>query len=175
MSGTACDRPGDGAHVIIATGRNEAGWRVRGAAIVASIPGRLRLRDVRLRDARRCQALGEALNKLVGVVRIETMPATASVLLHYDHNICSRAAFEQAALATLAAIVPAPSRQVREASRSRPERRWNRAAKWGMLISFPVSLALAAAGGKKLHVATGGLFSTLLLVHLYVHRRHWLK
>jgi hypothetical protein len=41
-----------------------------------------------------------------------------------------------------------------------------------MPASLAASLALAAAGAKRWHAATGGLFLAALHVHLAVHRRH---
>lgn len=153
---------------------------MRGSAIVASIPGRLRLRDKRLREPERCRALGDALRAVTGVVSVEIAPATGSVLVHYDPGRHSREALEQMAMAALEGAFPPPNPDAALIPRRGPyrwqrERRWNRAAKWGMLASFPVSLVLAAAGRKKWHAATGGVFSALLLVHLFVHRRHLIK
>lgn len=54
-------------------------------------------------------------------------------------------------------------------------RRLNGVAKIGMLASLGASLALAAAGAKRLHIATGGVYLALLGIHMAVHRRHLLK
>lgn len=151
------------------------------SVIVASIPGRLRLRDGRLRDGPRCRALEGRLNAVAGVVTVGVSPATGSVLVHYDPAACPWESFERLAVEAFEAVCPGgETMPAATPLRSGPyrwqrERRWNRAAKWGMLASFPVSLALAAAGSKKLHAASGGVFSALLLVHLYVHRRHLIK
>lgn len=53
--------------------------------------------------------------------------------------------------------------------------RINRQAKRGMLASLLISLLLAAAGAKRGHVWTGGVFLFALALHLYVHRRHLLR
>lgn len=153
---------------------------MRGAVIVASIPGRLRLRDGRLRDPERCRALVGALRALTGVFSVEGTPVTGGVLVQYDAGLHTRQSFEQTALAAFDAVFPPADAEAVPLPRRGPyrwqrERRWNRLAKWGMLASFPVSMALAAAGSKKWHAATGGVFSALLLVHLFVHRRHLIK
>lgn len=54
-------------------------------------------------------------------------------------------------------------------------RRLNGFAKIGMLGSLAASLALAAAGSKRLHAATGGVYLALLGIHLAVHRGRLLK
>jgi len=54
-------------------------------------------------------------------------------------------------------------------------RRLNGYAKIGMLASLGASLGLAAAGAKRLHIATGGVYLALLGIHMAVHRRHLLK
>lgn len=153
---------------------------MRSSLIVASIPGRLRMRDARLRDRLRMGEVAARIGAVPGVRAVEAAPATGSVLVLYDPAAASRACFEQKIVAAFDAVCPpappAPAEPRASGTyRWQRERRWNRAAKWGMLASFPVSLALAAAGSKKLHAVTGGLFSVLLLVHLYVHRRHLIK
>ncbi len=54
-------------------------------------------------------------------------------------------------------------------------RRLNGYAKFGMMASLGASLALAAAGNKRLHIATGGVYLALLGIHMAVHRRQLLK
>lgn len=54
-------------------------------------------------------------------------------------------------------------------------RQLNEYAKFGMIASLGASLALAAAGRKRLHIATGGVYLALLGIHLAVHRRQLLK
>lgn len=148
--------------------------------VVASIPGRMRVRDARLRDLGLLREMLARLEGLPGLFGIESNATTGSVLIHYDCTVTSQPALEQRVRAAFDAVFPSPEplqKQVRSGGmyRWQKERRWNRAAKWGMLASFPVSLALAAGGSKKLHAVTGGVFSALLLVHLYVHRRHLVK
>ncbi len=54
-------------------------------------------------------------------------------------------------------------------------RRLNGYAKVGMMASLGASLALAAAGNKRLHIATGSVYLALLGIHMAVHRRQLLK
>ena len=153
----------------------------RGTLVASDLPGRMRLRDPGLRHASRCEALAVQLRVLPGVLSAETNAAAGSVLIRYDSTRGAADDIAAAASAWLGAHQPRPQapRKAQPASRTgatwKAAREWNRFAKLGMLASFPVSLALAAAGAKKLHAATGGVFSLLLLVHLYVHQRHLTK
>lgn len=74
---------------------------------------------------------------------------------------------------------PEPGRQADRRgpphSRRALVRRLNGYAKIGMLASLGASLALAAAGSKRLHAATGGVYLALLGIHMAVHRHHLLK
>lgn len=168
----------------LATGSNAPGVH-RSALVVASIPGRLRLRDRRWRGSPRCLDLAARLRAVEGVLAAEPTVAAGSVLVRYDPSRWTVSGIEEALVAEVHSAFPdvaaappaaaAPTPAEPGISRREMARRWNRFAKLGMLASFPVSLALAAAGGKKLHAATGGVFSLLMLVHLLVHRRHLVK
>lgn len=153
--------------------------------LAASIPGRLRLRDERLRQPEICRGLAESLRTIDGVLSVEARPAAGSLLLHYDAERCPRAAMEATALAAVDRVLPAAddapdfadaptaaAPRPAGSSRRQRSREWNRVAKLGMIASLPLSLALAAGGAKKAHIVSGGAFTLLLLVHLIVHRRH---
>lgn len=154
------------------------------AVIVASIAGRLRLRNARLRHPRHSDEASATLRALAGVNCVTANPTVGSLLVHYDATHVRQPEMEARVLAALAALLPADVPVVQQAvadtapprsNRRQAAREWNRAAKLGMLASLPVSLALAAGGAKKLHAVTGGVFTALLLVHLAVHRRHLVK
>lgn len=139
--------------------------------IVASIPGRIRIRDGGLRHTGRLKRLRGGLRALEGVLAVECNAAAGSIVVRYDAAAaspdCIESVVERAVEAELvrpASSVP-PSRRVRI----------NRAAKYGMLGSLAASLTLAAAGSKRWHVATGLVFVACLGVHLGVHRRHLLR
>lgn len=148
-------------------------------AIVSSIPGRLRLRHPLLRQHERSDDLSTRLRGLEAVVSVEANPITGSLLVIYDAARCARAAMERQITGlgeSRGETGPADRGNESPAPSSRAAaRQLNRLAKLGMMASLPVSLAFAAAGGKKLHALTGGVFSVLLLAHLVVHRRHLLK
>lgn len=117
------------------------------------------------------------LQAIDGMTSVEASAAAGSLLLRYDVDRCSRAAMEACAGDALAAALgrePGVPRAT-PPTRKQAAREWNRVAKLGMLASLPVSLALAAAGSKRLHAVSGGVFTLLLLVHMAVHRRHLVK
>lgn len=147
-------------------------------AIVSSIPGRLRLRHPLLRRAQQSGDLAAKLRAIEGVLAVDLKPAAGSLLVHYDRTRCDCTWMEtQVAAASQFGedAEGASSQPARRFSRRSSDREWNRLAKLGMIASLPVSLALAAAGSKKLHAIAGGVFTLLLLVHLAVHRRHLVK
>lgn len=148
--------------------------------IVSAVPGRIRIRDTRLRDAARQERLGAILAEIDGVVEVEGNPRTGSMLLRYTPEHTTRVEMEARVSAAVGTEL-APQPVAREPAPARTPRRWQRDrklntwAKYGMLGSLGVSLALAAAGSKKAHAATGGLFLGLLGIHMAVHRRHLFK
>jgi hypothetical protein len=74
--------------------------------------------------------------------------------------------------ATVDKILSAPLLPV---DRRSIKRRVNRYAKAGMLGSLATSLALAAAGQKRWHAVSGGIFVACLGVHLSIYRRSLLR
>lgn len=139
--------------------------------IVSSLPGRIRLRDPALRQPDRLDRLCAALRDIDGALSVEGNRQTGSVLLRYRADMAPvetvEAAVERAAEAEFSRPRPGPKPSTRV--------RLNRYAKRGMLASLAVSLALAAAGNKRWHAVSGGVFVSLLLVHLAIHRRHLLR
>lgn len=156
--------------------------------VASALPGRIRLRDPTLRQRAASERLAVALRALRGVRQVDANLAAGSLLVQYDAAACDRAELEaqvaQLVAATLpaaaAAPTPAPMPATASSSPSRRSRRnvsraANRVAKIGMLTSFPLALALAATGNKRLHAAAGGVFTAFLAVHWVVHRRHLFK
>ncbi|MBD5801263.1 hypothetical protein AZOA_06700 [Azoarcus sp. Aa7] len=150
--------------------------------IVSAVPGRIRVRDSHLRDGARHAGLGAELAALEGVSSVEGNIVTGSFLLRYDAAQVPHPVMEaRVSTAVAAALDLPPVAAQEEASGRRTLRRWQRDrrlntwAKYGMLGSLGASLALAAAGSKKAHAATGALFLGLLGIHMAVHRRHLFK
>lgn len=150
--------------------------------IASSVPGRLRLRDAALRETARLESLRAAASGWQGVRAVEANARVGSLLVHYDDRIIPQADLESRLLdaAGLAAAndaraEPLPAKAPAAAGRRLNRVAVNRQAKRAMLASLSVSLALAAAGSKRWHALTGGMFLASLLVHLAVHRRHLLR
>lgn len=150
---------------------------IRHPAIVSSIPGRMRLRFPLLRQGGPREDLVARLQAIDGMTSVEANAVTGSLLLRYEIGRGGQSAMEACVGDALAAALgrePGVPRATPPA-RKKAAREWNRVAKLGMLASLPVSLALAAAGSKRLHAVSGGVFTLLLLVHMAVHRRHLVK
>ncbi|MBP8170896.1 MAG: hypothetical protein KAX90_01250 [Pseudomonas sp.] len=138
--------------------------------IVSALPGRIRVRDPRLRQLARLECLRTCLAQLPGVASIELGGRTGSLLLHYDPQLIDSETLEaQVEHATLAAL------KVRASPARSGLMQANRWAKLGMLASLSGSLALLALGNKRGHGLAGGLFVAGLGLHLLVHRRHLLR
>lgn len=140
--------------------------------IVSALPGRIRVRDPRLRQPARLERLRASLAALAGVAHIEVNGRAGSLLLHYDPQQIGCDELEaRVDRATLAALRVQPA-----TGKSRVRLlRTNRWAKLGMLASLSGSLALLALGQKRGHALAGGLFVAGLGLHLLVHRRHLLR
>lgn len=136
--------------------------------IASSIPGRIRVRDPKLRLPERLERLRAVLAAGDGVASCEANPATGSLLLHYDAAAVAPELMEAFVDAAVDAELVSP----------RPDTaaiRANRYAKQGMLASLAVSLAFAATGKKRWHALSGGLFLAGLGIHLAYHRQRLLK
>ncbi|MBI2306368.1 MAG: cation transporter [Rhodocyclales bacterium] len=139
--------------------------------IVAAIPGRIRIRDGGLRQPDRQDRLHLALAALPGVLSCRGNPVTGSVVVHYDAARVPAARMETLVEQAVDAELALP----RDKAAIGRRLRINRIAKYGMLGSLGASLALAAAGNKRWHAATGIVFVACLGVHLATHRRQLLR
>lgn len=139
--------------------------------IVATVPGRIRVRDGGLRQPDRQDRLLGALKALPGVAACRGNPVAGSVVVHYDAGRVAAARME----ALVEQAVDAELAQPRDKAAIAHRLRVNRIAKYGMLGSLAASLALAATGNKRWHAATGVVFVACLGVHLATHRRQLLR
>jgi len=139
--------------------------------IVSSIPGRIRIRDKRLRDPARLHQLEAGLRKIDVITGLQGNVGAGSVVLTFhSHGVDAEsleAEVEAAVDAALDAQFSHPKRSLKQ--------RVNRYAKVGMMGSLATSLALAAAGQKRGHAVAGGLFVACLGVHLATHRKSLLR
>lgn len=136
--------------------------------LVSSLPGRIRVRDKALRHPDRLAHVHASLARMPGVSDVQSNAATGSVLLHFDGQRIDVDDLE-AQVDSLIDQAPVPPRAK---SRRALRLRVNQIAKAGMLGSLASSLALAAAGQKKWHAATGCVFVACLGAYLTVHRKH---
>ena len=141
------------------------------ARIASSIPGRVRIRDAALRDRERLRALEAGVGALAGVGAMRANAGAGSLVVHYDAAALAVEVFERRVDALVDEVIAASRRR---AARS-PGARANRAAKIGMLGSLGVSLAFAAAGAKRWHVLSGGVFLACLAVHVGLRRHALLR
>lgn len=163
------------------------------SSIVASVPGRLRVRHEALRNPALLERLEAKVRACAAVTGVEAKASAASLVVYYDTAQWSEAQSHQR-IGTVAAAVlprkaavasPVPSAAQRPQRPQHPargllqgkERRLqaNRWAKRTMLGSLAVSMLLAAQGAKRGHALTGLLFLHALGLHLWVHRRNLLK
>ncbi|MCQ8129145.1 HMA2 domain-containing protein [Methylomonas rivi] len=139
--------------------------------IVSSTPGRIRVRDKRLRNPARLDILEAELLKIEAINELHPNAAAGSMVVIFDPEQIDLSAFE--------VKVDAAADRALDASLSTENRsmkmRINRYAKVGMLGSLATSLALVAAGQKKGHAVAGGLFMACLGVHLTTHRKSLLR
>lgn len=137
--------------------------------IVSSLPGRIRVRDKRLRDQTRLNELKKTLLKIAAITELHGDARTGSIVVNFDPS-----AIEIAALETK---IDLAVDKVLAESLTPPlltKKRVNRYNKIAMVGSLAASLALAAARRKRwrrLHALTGYLFVANLGVHLYLYRK----
>ncbi|MER2551675.1 MAG: HMA2 domain-containing protein [Thauera sp.] len=139
--------------------------------IASSTPGRVRIRDLALRNPTRMERVESALDRIDGIHDIVPNAAAGSIVLHYDATAIEPDELEHRIDAIVDAALAAPGKPGRHKLR----RQANRAAKIGMLGSLGASLALAATGNKRWHAVTGGVFVACLGVHLGLHRKALLR
>mgnify|MGYP003492859376 FL=1 len=140
--------------------------------IVSSIPGRARLRDQQLCDSQQLDRVRNKLSVLAGVLSVDGNPRAGSLIVCYDSQRQDPARMDAKIELVAATELAKPRLPVK---RSIGRVQVNRYAKRGMLTSLAVSMLLAAAGQKRWHAATGGVFLPCLMVHLAVHRRHLIR
>lgn len=155
--------------------------------VASSIPGRLRLRHIALRNATRLEQLKKTIADWPYVQSVTVNARTGSVLVHYDEQAWGEGTDDcvrRIELAALQLLPQSPQMSQAPAVRVAPRGgtgggtrrvRANRMAKRGMLVSLAISMLLAAAGNKRWHALSGVMFLHALAVHLWVHRHHVLK
>ncbi|HAY10275.1 MAG TPA: hypothetical protein DCY18_10130, partial [Thauera sp.] len=123
----------------------------RKTRIASSSPGRLRIRDLALRDRDRIAQFEAQLHQIDGIREIEANASAGSVVIRYDGDRIEAVELERRVDALVDAVLAAP----RSPGRRSLRRHANRIAKVGMLGSLGASLALAATGNKRWHALSG--------------------
>ena len=137
--------------------------------IVSSLPGRIRVRDKRLREPGKLRELSTELAKIDAITELQGNARTGSVVVNFDP-----AAIE---IAALEAKLDAAVDKVLADTLKPPlltKKRVNRYNKIAMVGSLAASLALTMTRRKRwrrLHALTGYVFVANLGVHLYLYRK----
>ncbi|PWV63199.1 HMA2 domain-containing protein [Plasticicumulans acidivorans] len=134
--------------------------------IASAIPGRIRVRDGRLKQAGFAQQVAEAAQALAGVSAVRSNPAAGSLVVHYDTAVTAEEEMEERVEALCLAPYAGP-RSLRA--------RVAQASKIGMLATLVPSLAFAVSGYKKLHVLTGAGFLLFAGMHMAGYSERLLK
>lgn len=137
--------------------------------IVSSMPGRIRVRDKRLRDQSRLNELKKALLKIPAITELHGDARTGSIVVNFEPSAIE--------IATLETKIDSAVDKVLAEPLTPPlltKKRVNRYNKIVMMGSLAASLAFAVARRKRwrrLHALTGYLFVANLGVHLYLYRK----
>lgn len=153
--------------------------------IRSSVPGRLRIRCEDLRAPECLRDLEGWIAGLPGVDATRANPVSGSLVVEYDPQLLSRteleervrAHFEEPSIGDFAqdSAVDAEDEEPVLRVRRFNERKVNQVAKIAGMATLGVSMVAAAAGRKRLHIVTGGMFLGCLAAHLVVHRRRLWK
>ncbi len=137
--------------------------------IVSSLPGRIRVRDKRLRDQTRLNELKKTLLKIAAITELHGDARTGSIVVNFDPSAIEIAALETKIDSAVDKVLAEPLTPP-----LLTKKRVNRYNKIAMVGSLAASLALAAARRKRwrrLHALTGYLFVANLGIHLYLYRK----
>lgn len=137
--------------------------------IVSSIPGRIRLRDKRLRDQAKLNELTKELSQIAVITSLQGNPRTGSLLLRFDRNAIVLSTIEANIDSTVDQIIGKAPQPLLS------KKNFNRYNKMAMLGSLGASLiALSMTGRKRRirwHKLTGYLFIANLGTHLFFYRK----
>ena len=139
--------------------------------IVSSIPGRIRVRDKKLRDQDRLDQLKNELSSIAAITELQEDVRTGSLLIRFDRNAIELVDIESSidsAVNTVIGMLPKPYTPL-------SKKNFNRANKLIMLSSFGTSIAALAIPRRSFrrfwHQSTGWLFLANLGAHLYIYRK----
>jgi len=139
--------------------------------IVSSMPGRIRLRDKKLRDQEKLNELTKELSKIAVITSLQGNVRTGSLLLRFDRNAIVFSTIEANIDSTVDQIIgKAPKPQPLLSKKN-----LNRYNKMAMLGSLGASLITLSMTNRKRrvrwHKLTGYLFIAHLGTHLFFYRK----
>ncbi|MDR1648315.1 MAG: hypothetical protein LBR88_09860 [Zoogloeaceae bacterium] len=134
------------------------------AFIVSTLPGRIRIRHGILASTDCGERLRHTFLARPGVTEVVAKPDACSLIVRYDAQTIVPEVMEDFVDAEVAAEIAA-----RKTAQTRGTR-LNHYAKYGMLLSLALSLALAARGKRRAHTLAGAIFLAALGAHLFHHR-----
>jgi hypothetical protein len=139
--------------------------------IVSSIPGRIRVRDKKLRNQTTLDRLKTELLNLAAITTLEGNNRTGSLLVWFNKNVVTMSCIEAQIESAVDGVIGKSSSQQRLLSK----KNLNRYNKMAMLLFLGTSLSTLTLAGRKRrirwHRLTGNLFVANLGVHLFTYRK----
>ena len=137
--------------------------------IVSSLPGRIRVRDKRLRDQKRLTELKKELSNIAAISALQDDVRTGSVVVSFDANAIEIATLEKYLDAAVDKVLIEPLTPP-----PIPKKQLNRYSKIAMMGSLTASLALTVARKRRWrrwHAFSGYLFVASVAVHMVIYRK----
>ena len=142
--------------------------------IVSSIPGRIRVRDNKLRNQTTLDRIKTELLNIAAIAAITSLEGdnrTGSLLVRFNKNVVPMSCIEAQIESTVDRVIGKSSAQQRLLSK----KNLNRYNKMAMLLFLGTSLSTLTLAGRKRrirwHRLTGYLFVANLGVHLFIYRK----
>jgi hypothetical protein len=139
--------------------------------IVSSIPGRIRVRDKKLRNQTTLDRLKTELLNIAAITTLEGNNRTGNLLVWFDKNVVTLSGMEAQIESAVNRVIRKPSAQQRLLSK----KNLNRYNKMAMLLFLGTSLYTLTLAGRKRrirwHRLTGYLFVANLGVHLFIYNK----
>ena len=142
--------------------------------IVSSIPGRIRVRDNKLRNQTTLDRIKTELLNIAAIAAITSLEGdnrTGSLLVRFNKNVVTMSCIEAQIDSAVDRVIGKSSAQQRLLSK----RNLNRYNKMAMLLFLGTSLFTLTLAGRKRrirwHRLTGYLFVANLGVHLFTYRK----
>ncbi len=137
--------------------------------IVSSLPGRIRVRDKRLRDQKRLTELKNELAKIAAITALQENVRTGSIVVNFDPEAIDITALETVLDSAVDHVLSEPLTLPPIS-----KKQLNRYNKVAMMGSLAASLALTVARKKhwrRWHALTGYLFVASVAVHMVIYRK----